>query len=366
MKKNIYIFTRCIWTFINFRYDLVNQIDKKKFNIHVCMDFDGYNKLDLERKYKNIMFKDIKFLNSKNLFINNLFIFKDIFNLFFINKIDIAHNFTARPIVFVSLVSFFFKKTKLINTITGLGNNFFKNQFIFKFIYNLLFLRSQMVIFQNNLDKKIVYKIFNNKINSKIIYPTVKFKKNIKSKKKNSDKITFTMHCRMIRQKGVIEYINAAKEIKQNYKFKSAFNLIGDPDRNNPSSISLKYLKSLNKNNYISYHRHKKNIKNYVINSDVIVLPSYGEGMPGSLLEALFLKKTIITTNVNGCSELVKNNYNGYLIRARNTSDLINAIYKILKKPKNVNRFGQNSYKLFKKKFSKDPIKKYLDVYNSL
>ena len=366
MKKNIYIFTRCIWTFINFRYDLVNQIDKKKFKVHVCMDFDGSKKIDLERKYKNIYFKDLKFLNSKNRLINNFCLIKKIFQLFLNDKIDIAHNFTARPIVFVSLICFFFKNTKLINTITGLGNNFFKNKYFFTIVYNFLFLRSNKVIFQNNLDKKIIFRFLKNKIQSKIIYPTVKFKNKIKIKKKKNKIITFTMHCRMIKQKGIIEYISAAKKIKKNYKFKTVFNLIGDPDGNNPSSIPLKFLKSLNNDRYVNYFRHKKNILNYVLNSDVIVLPSYGEGMPGSLLEALTLKKAIITTNVNGCSELVKNNYNGYLVSARSTSELVEAMYKILKNPKNVNSFGKNSYKLFKKKFSKDPIKKYLDVYNSL
>ena len=72
MKKNIYIFTRCIWTFINFRYQLVNKIDQKIYNIYVCMDFDGTNKKKLQKKYKNFSFFDIKFLNRDNSFIENL------------------------------------------------------------------------------------------------------------------------------------------------------------------------------------------------------------------------------------------------------------------------------------------------------
>ena len=366
MKKNIYIFTRCVWTFINFRSDLVKRIDKEKYNVTVCMDFDGQNKNKIQIGYSDVSFLEINFLNAKNKYINNLKIIIQIFRLFFKNKIDVVHNFTARPIVFVSLVSLFFKRIRVINTITGLGNNFFKNKKLFLLIYNLIFLISDRLVFQNKLDKKTVFKFLQKKININIIYPTVKFKKNVKIKKTNFSKIIFTMHCRMIKQKGVMEYIGAAKNIKEKFKNKCFFYLIGDPDLNNPSSINLKYLKDLNKNKIIKYIKHQKNIKKYVINSDVIVLPSYGEGMPASLLEALFFKKAIITTNVNGCSELVKHNYNGYLISRNSSIELEGAISKMLKNPKIINNFGKNSFEFFKKKFSNDPIKKYLKIYQSI
>ena len=367
MKKNIYIFTRCIWTFINFRFDLVNKIDQKKYNVHVCMDFDGYKKKNLEQKYKGIVFKDIKFLNTDNKLILNISIIIKIFNIFFYNKIDIAHNFTARPIVFVTLISYFFLRTRIINTITGLGNNFFKQKHLFKTIYNFIFLRSYKVVFQNNQDKKIIFKFLSKFINNQIIYPAVKFKKKVKFKKTKKNTI-FLMHCRMIKQKGVMEYIQAAQNIKIKYKNKCTFYLIGDPDKNNPSSIKKTFLNSLNfkKNQKIVYKSHQKNIFSYIEKSDVIVLPSYGEGMPASLLEALFLKKATVTTNVNGCAELVRNNYNGFLVNVKNIPEIQNAFIKILNNPNLVNRFKKNSYKLFNKKFKKNSTIEYLKVYNSL
>ena len=366
MKKNIYIFTRCIWTFINFRYQLVNKIDQKIYNIYVCMDFDGTNKKKLQKKYKNFSFFDIKFLNRDNSFIENLKIIFKIYLLFLNNKIDIAHNFTARPIVFVSLISFFFHKTKVINTITGLGNNFFNNKFFFKLIYNFLFLKSYYVVFQNYQDKKIIYNFLKKKIKTKIIYPTVKFKNHINKNKNKLKKITFLMYSRMIRQKGVIEYVNAIKKINIIEKKKSSFYLIGNPDKNNPSSISKNYLNALNKQKFINYIGHQKNIKKFIIQSDVIVLPSYGEGLPAALLEALFFKKAIIATKVNGCLELVRNNFNGYTVEPKNTDQLNKAICKIINNPKILKRFKTNSYRLFQKKFNKDSIQDYLRLYNSI
>ena len=366
MKKNIFIFTRCVWTFINFRSHLVSKIDQKKYNITVCMDFDGQTKNDLKKNYNNLNFEDIKFLNKNQKIINNFKIISKIISIFLSNKIHIVHNFTARPIVFVSLVCLFFRNIRLINTITGLGNNFFQKNFFFTFVYNLIFLIGDMTVFQNKLDKKIIFKNLKNYINTTIIYPTVKFKKKYPIKKINYSNIIFTMHCRMIEQKGVIEYIEAAKYIKKKIKKKCTFYLIGDPDLNNPTSIDLTYLQKLNNSNAVKYIRHQKNIDSFILNSDVIVLPSYGEGLPASLLEALFFKKAIITTNVNGCSEMVINNSNGFLVKPKSSSDLILAITKIIDNPKLINKFGKNSYDLFKKKFNNNQIKKYLNIYKLL
>ena len=254
MKKNIYIFTRCIWTFINFRYDLVNKIDKKKYNVCVCMDFDGNKKKYLEKKYNNMKFEQINFLNQNNSFFLNIKILIQIFSIFFKNDVHIAHNFTARPIVFVSFISFFFLKTKIINTVTGLGSNFIENKKAYKYLYNFLFLKSNIVVFQNSQDKKIILNILKKKIKKKIIYPSVKFKEkknNLRIKIRN--KVVFLMHSRMIKQKGVVEYIDAIKKLKSDDRKKSIFFLVGDPDRNNPSSMSQSYLNKLQKCYGINY-----------------------------------------------------------------------------------------------------------------
>lgn len=365
MKKNIFIFTRCVWTFINFRSHLVSKIDRKKYNITVCMDFDGKSKSELKRNYNDLNFEDIKFLNKNQKIVNNFKIISQIINIFLNNKIQIVHNFTARPIVFVSFVCLFFRNIILINTITGLGNNFFQNKFLFSLIYNLIFLIGDKTVFQNRLDKKIIFKNLKRYINTSIIYPTVKFKKKPLNKKVNYSNIIFTMHCRMIEQKGVLEYIKAAKYIKKKNK-KCTFFLIGDPDQNNPTSIDLIYLKKLNNSNAVNYVRHQKNIDRFILNSDVIVLPSYGEGLPASLLEALFFKKAIITTKVNGCSEMVINNYNGFFVRPKNPNDIILAITKFIDNPKLINKFGKNSYNLYVKRFSNNQIDKYLKIYEFL
>ena len=122
------------------------------------------------------------------------------------------------------------------------------------------------------------------------------------------------MFCRLLFEKGIREYYEAARNINRIYNKKISFYLIGETDNNNPSSISNNELLRWKRTKDLKILSHKKNIKNYICNSDIVVFPSYGEGLPSSLLEALFFAKPIITTNVNGCRELVKDNYNGFLI----------------------------------------------------
>ena len=363
MKKSIYIFTRCYWTFENFRKNLVKKIDKKKYSITVCMDFDGIDLRIIKKKYTNINFINVSFLNKQRNKIAEVRIIYQILKIFLNKKIDIIHNFTARPVVYVTITNFFFGKAKIVNSITGLGHNFFSKKNLFKIIYNIIFLITSHVIFQNKKDQNIIFSFLKKKINSTIIFPNTKFiginKKKIKKEKSN---FFFCMYCRMIKEKGVFEYIEAANKINKTYK-NITFCLIGNPDSSNPTSISYKYLNSLNFSKFIIYLPHQKNILKFILTSKVVVLPSYGEGLPASLLEALYLSKPIITTKVNGCSEIVKNNYNGFLVQSKSSVSLARAMKKFITKPSNIELFGRNSYRLYNKKFNKSDTEQYLNIY---
>jgi glycosyltransferase involved in cell wall biosynthesis len=88
--------------------------------------------------------------------------------------------------------------------------------------------------------------------------------------------------------------------------------------------------------------------------------------MPASLLEALYLEKAIITTNVNGCREIVKNNFNGYLVKKKDYLSLANRFLDIINNPRLIKIFGKNSKKYFEKKFSKNPYSRMYTIINSL
>ena len=142
--------------------------------------------------------------------------------------------------------------------------------------------------------------------------------------------------------------------------------MIGDIDLNNPSSLKKNEIEFWKKKNYIKILKHTDLIHKEIIKSDIICLPSYGEGMPASLLEALYFNKGIITTNVNGCREMVKNNYNGFIVPKKNHVSLAKKFLDIINKPYLINRFGKNSKKYFEKKFSTNPYDKMFKIIKSL
>lgn len=361
MKKNIYIFTRCWWTFENFRKGLVKKIDKKKYNISVCLDLDNINLAKKRRQYSKIEFINIPFLNKERSKIKELLILYYILKIFLNKRIHIIHNFTARPVIYVTFVNFLFCRAKIINSITGLGHNFLSKKKLIATIYNIVFLISSFVIFQNKDDQNIIFSFLKKKIKSTIIFPNAKFI-GIKNKKFYKSKFFFCMYSRIIQEKGVYEYVEAAKLVNKIYP-KITFCLIGNPDESNPTSISYKYLNELKFLKFITYLPHQKKILKFILTSKVIVLPSYGEGLPASLLEALYLSKPIITTKVNGCKEIVKNNYNGFLVKPKSSESLAKAMTKFIKKPKIIKFFGRNSNVLYNKKFIKSDVVQYLNIY---
>ena len=373
--KKIFIFTRCYWTYINFRKDLVNYISvNSNYKITVFMDLSNKPKKARLLVKKNLSFINFPFINKKKSFFHDLKNIYSLISIFKKSKPDLVHNFTARPVIFSLIALKFIKKKVLVNTVTGLGTNFLTTRVIKKFFLKILYKfsisESSFIIFQNKDDKFFFKK--NNLINlntkSKIIFPLINSKYKIKKKIKlrKNKKIVFLMFCRLLFEKGINEYFQAAKQIKNIFKDKVEFYLIGNLDLNNPSSITKIELAQWKKLNIIKILEHKKEINKYILKSDVIVFPSYGEGLPSALLEASYFGKAIITTNVNGCREMVKNKYNGFLIKPRSTIMLKNRIEYLINNRILINKFGLNSKKLFNKKFNKNTLNNYLELYKKL
>ncbi len=373
--KKILIITRCSWTLLNFRHDYIKYIQKKNLKITVACDYNNSEINKLKKIFPSIYFKKINFLNSERNFIKEIKIQSQIIKLLNNVNYDIIHNFTIRPVVYATLLGKIFSNAKIINSMTGLGHFFNENEkLFFKFFINFIYLISNHVIFQNKDDVKTsVYKFLIKKINYSIIFPTIKnsvkkirlnHKRKFFHKKK---KIIFLMFCRLIEQKGVREYFKAAKIIKKDKKIKNVeFRLIGNIDLNNPSSLKKNEIESWKKENVIKIYGHTNLIVNEILKSDIICLPSYGEGMPASLLEALYLGKGIVATNVNGCKEVIKINYNGYLVEKKNYVLLAKKFLNIINNSYLINLFGKNSKKYFEKKFSKNPYEKMYKIIASL
>jgi N,N'-diacetylbacillosaminyl-diphospho-undecaprenol alpha-1,3-N-acetylgalactosaminyltransferase len=138
-----------------------------------------------------------------------------------------------------------------------------------------------------------------------------------------------SMICRLLWDKGVKEYVEAARNLKQLYP-DALFLLVGPIDRGNPAAVSEGFLEQAEKEGVIKYLGERRDIPEIMHISDVVVLPSYREGIPIVLLEAMSMGRPIVTTNSVGCRDVVEEGKNGFLVPIKDHIALASAIMKLI------------------------------------
>lgn len=170
---------------------------------------------------------------------------------------------------------------------------------------------------------------------------------------------------RILRDKGALEFIEAAKMLREKLKGRAKFILAGDCTSTNPTVIKEEELKSLLEDGYIEWIGYQKQMKSVYQNSDIVVLPSYREGLPKSLIEACAIGRPIVTTSVTGCRECVIDGYNGFLVNVKDEHSLAEGILKLVNSKDLRLQFGQASRALAEKEFSVDNVvQKHFEIYN--
>ena len=359
--KKIIISANVIWTITNFRKELIKYLSSNGYKV-ICVASKDELSINLEQVLRELEIEfyqvniDRKGVNP----INDIRYIINLYNLYKKIAPDVILHFTIKPNIYGSFVASLLKIPS-INTINGLGSGIIKNNFLSKIIkkmYRFSLKNSAKVFFQNEDDLKFF--IENNIVNKdKVgIVPgsgvDIDRFKNIK--KKTNGKFTFLLIARLLKDKGIYEYIEAAKQIQRKYK-NVDFLLAGQFDKGNPSAIAQEDIKKYIDKKIISYIGLTSNIEEFFELCDVIVLPSYREGLSRVLIEAASAYKPLIATDVPGCREIVQDNYNGLLCKPYNAECLFEALEKMIKTNKiDLDLMGRRSYQIAKEKFSKDIV----------
>lgn len=372
--KHILIFASYGPSLINFRLHLIKKLLSKGYKVSVASPIDNFS-INLQDELKNLGVN----LNFFSLSRTGLNIFKDLKSISQIYKIikstkpNIIISYTAKPVIYSGLLLKFFPKISYFPLITGLGFafteiNLFKQKLI-KFLmiklYQAALLGSKKVIFQNKDDQYLFYKlkIINKKKISNIVngsgvdlnsYPLSSL----------PSKPIFLMISRLLIDKGVREYVSAAKIVRSNYP-EVRFQLAGYLD-DNPSAVSYDELKSWIEGGDIEYLGEHKSVQHILKSCRYFVLPSYREGTPRSTLEALSTGRPIITTDVPGCRETVINMKNGLIVPVKNSVALANAMINFVEeKDEKIKKMAQESFLLAKTKYEINKVNQsILDIMN--
>jgi glycosyltransferase involved in cell wall biosynthesis len=350
---------------IQFRWDIIKYLANSHKIYIVCpLDKENY---ELNYQHRNVFFFNITFCRSIN-------VFKDVVTL--IQFARIIKKINPDVIFSYSLKSSFFSMLsnwKITNYyfITGLGSSLINKYkfFIDTILYILTHLRKLIIkqqdffIFLNNDDKNyFIQKSFCQESYTKV-FPgegvNLEFFKF--SPMQEHQNISFLFIGRLIKDKGILELMEACKELKNNHiPYKCT--VIAPYDQYNPTSLHTMDVSDFQAVG-IEYLSFVDDVRTYIEACDVFILPSYSEGLPRVLLESMAIGRAIITTDVHGCKELVSKD-NGLVVKAKDPQSLYDAMLNMSRKTKQeLSQLGLAGYKKVKAHYS---LSKVINNYQTL
>lgn len=347
------------WNIYNFRMGLIETLQKYGHTVVAIAPKDLYTEklssfgvkhfnIDIDQGGTN-PFKDYKIIKDYKLLLQKI-------------KPDLILSFTIKPNIYGNLAA---KSLNIpvINNISGLGTLFIKKSIfslIGKILYRYSLSHSSKVFFQNEDDQNLFIRSSLVSASKAMVIPGsgVNLKKfSIKRTTNQGRKYLFVG--RLIGDKGIYEYLNAANEILKSHH-EIEFYIVGELGYKNKTAISEKNLQKYLQNRNIKYLGKQDDMVKVLSDVDVIVLPSYREGLSKSLIEAASMSLPIITTNVPGCRDVVKQGINGFYCEPRNVKDLKTQILKMINlSPKARIEMGKEGRKIAKHRFDETIIIEY-------
>ncbi|MBC2655736.1 glycosyltransferase family 4 protein [Pseudomonas sp. MSSRFD41] len=172
--------------------------------------------------------------------------------------------------------------------------------------------------------------------------------------------LSFLFIGRLLAEKGVNEYVAAARLVKSRYP-ETRFVMLGGLDEENPGGLTAATLKQLVEDGLVVHPGHVSNVVDWITESDVFVLPSYyREGVPRSTQEAMAVGRTVITTDVPGCRETVVDGVNGFLVPRWSAPVLAEKMLYLIEHPEYLEKMGRESYRIAREKFDAQEINQRL------
>ena len=362
IKKKILINLNTSWNVYNFRLGVIKSLQLKGYEIVSLAPKDEYviklESIGVKCYHVSINQKGTNPITDFILLINYLKLFKKI-------KPDLILSYTIKPNIYGNFAAKFLN-IPTINNISGLGTLFIKSTFISyigKILYKLSLKSSAHIFFQNNNDRELFLKSnLVSSFNTSVI-PGSGVNTSIFKNNKNTNRgQKYLFLGRLIADKGVFEYLEAATKIVQEYPTVQ-FLLAGELGYKNKTALTEIQLDSYT-NSQIKYLGKTDNIVNLLKSVDVMVLPSYREGLSKSLIEAASMSMPIITTDVPGCNDVVEDGYNGFICEVKSCESLKKNIKKMIEiSDEKRNEMGMNGRKIAIAKFDEDiVIEHYIKV----
>lgn len=367
----IAIVTNSAWSAYNFRFNLAKAFIKEGHEVLFIIPFDNNYSEKLEKEFNcHQLFIDPKSLNP----LKDLKTFFHLLKVYKQTKPDVICHFTIKLNIYGSIAAKINKIPSLAN-ITGLGTLYINRSmvtYLSELLYKFSLFFTSKIFFQNNedlnyfLQKKIIKKSNTELIpGSGVDLKKFKFRPIVNENKK----FTFLLVARLLKDKGIYEYIEAIKIIKNIHPNELIeFQLLGDADSSNKTAIGITELNDWIGQNLINYLGTTDHVESIMVGCDCVLLPSYREGMPRSILEAFAIGRPVIASDVPGCREIVEHNINGLLCKVKSSEDLSKKMLSMMQISQDErNILAKNARKKVESLFDEEiVINSYLKTINNI
>jgi glycosyltransferase involved in cell wall biosynthesis len=357
------------WNIYNFRKGLIESFIKSGHEVIAIAPDDGYSE---KLRQLGCEFVPLPMEAKGTNPLADLVLTSKLYKAYRESRLDVVLHYTIKPNIYGTFAATL-AKVRSINNVTGLGTTFIRNNLtsrIAHWLYKAAFRFPETVFFQNEDDRQLFVEKKLVKADITDILPgsgidTEHFKPKKRNRYNNGNIFTFLLIARVLYDKGILEYIEAARRLRDSGE-QARFRLLGKIDPQKGLGVPEEDIRQWVAEGLIEYLGTTDDVTPIIEEADCVLLPSYREGTPRTLLEAASLGKPIIATDVPGCRETVENGHNGFLCKVKDSEDLAEKMRNIMRmKRHELDRMGRNSRKLAVKKFDHSiVIRKYSERIN--
>lgn len=350
------------FTLLNFRRELMLRLVSLGYEVFaVCPPGCDLTDKNIEDEFKKlgVRYLPVDFQRNGLNIVNDIRFFVNVYKLFRELDPDIVLNYTIKPFVYSSIAAKLHGNVKVLSNVTGLGYIFTVNSMKVKLLRILVVLQlkiaskcNDFIFFQNpdDLADYSSFGILSKKKNVKVINGSgVNLKIFTHRVLPDNKAIRFLFIARLIKDKGIYELLEASKLVKDIYP-DVVIDIVGPLD-SNPSALTGSDIEKLQSEGIVNYHGATSDVRPYLNDCDVFILPSYREGTPKTILEAMAIGRPIVTTDAPGCRECVVDGYNGFLVPVESSIELYNAMIKLIESPELRSTMGDASRQIAESKY---------------
>jgi glycosyltransferase involved in cell wall biosynthesis len=365
-RRKIAVVANTAWNLVNFRMGLMKAFRDGGYDVIAIAPLDDFAE---QIEAEGIQFVALKRLDRKGTNpVRDLQLTHELYRIYKKEGVEIAFHYTIKPNIYGTFAASL-AGIKTVCTVTGLGYSFLSDNWISRLAKNLYkraFKRAELVAFQNEDDRNLFIssKLLDAEKTMLIRGSGIKCDYFIPLEKTEvSDKFVFLFVGRLLLDKGIREFLAAAEKIKSVYP-KTEFWIVGALDTDNPSCINSAYIAEAQHKETVRYFGPSNQVRDFIRNADCVVLPSYREGLPRVMLEAISMEKPVITTDAPGCRDTVIDGLNGFMIPVKDEGALSDAMLRMFESDTQTRKnMGKAGRELALKEFDeKRIIEKYLQL----